>query len=70
MADPSWRVMIDEMGVSRFRPFSLEAPTWYDSSLSPELDAVYQGMKDPDQALRDAQKNYEDEVARWHRTHR
>ena len=68
MADPSWRVMIDEMGVSRFRPFSLEAPTWYDSSLSPELDAVYQGMKDPDQP--DAQKNYEDEVARWHRTHR
>jgi multiple sugar transport system substrate-binding protein len=61
-------VLVEQMKVSRFRPFSLEAPTWYDTALQPEVDAVLLGRKDPQQALDDAQNAYEAEVARYQQT--
>ncbi|HEY8425147.1 MAG TPA: ABC transporter substrate-binding protein [Limnochordales bacterium] len=68
MQDPFWRAIVDQMKVSRFRPFSMEAPTWYDTVLQPEIDNALRGIKTPAQALRDAQKAYEAEVARYRQT--
>jgi multiple sugar transport system substrate-binding protein len=68
MADPNWRVFVEQMETSRFRAFSLEVPTWYDLVLQPEVDAALLGMKTPQQALDDAQRNYENEVRRYHET--
>lgn len=65
MADPVWATMVDMMGISRFRPFSMEAPTWYDTALQAEVDAALLGRKDAQQALDDAQANYEAEVQRY-----
>lgn len=68
MAKPGWKIIVEQMRISRFRPFSIQAPTWYDHDLQPEVDAALQGLKTPDQALKDAQKNYEAEVARYNST--
>lgn len=65
MADEVWAVMVEQMGVSRFRPFQMEAPTWYDSALQPEVDAALLGRKSAQQALDDAQASYEAEVRRY-----
>ncbi len=65
MADPVWATMVELMGISRFRPFSMEAPTWYDTALQAEVDAALLGRKDAQQALDDAQANYEAEVQRY-----
>jgi multiple sugar transport system substrate-binding protein len=70
LKDPVWRVFLQQMTVSRFRPFSREAPTWYDSALQPQVDAALLGTKTPEQALIDAQKAYEEEVRRFNQTRR
>ncbi len=68
MADPNWSVFVEQMGSSQFRAFSLEAPTWYDTALQPEIDAALLGTKTPQQALDDAQRSYENEVRRYRET--
>lgn len=68
MADPNWQVFVDQMASSQFRAFSLEAPTWYDTALQPEVDAALLGTKTPQQALDDAQQSYENEVRRYRET--
>ncbi len=68
MANATWRVFVEQMGTSAFRPFSLEAPAWYDTALQPEIDAALLGTKTPEQALSDAQRSYENEVRRFRET--
>lgn len=68
MEDDIWAVMVEQMAVSRFRPFVMEAPTWYDSSLQPEVDAALLGRKSAQQALDDAQRAHEAEVQRFRAT--
>lgn len=68
MADAAWPVFVEQMETSRFRAFSLEAPTWYDTALQPEVDAALLGTKTPQQALDDAQRSYENEVRRYRET--
>lgn len=68
MANPNWQVFVEQMGTSAFRPFSLEAPAWYDTALQPEVDAALLGTKTPEQALQDAQRSYENEVRRFRET--
>ena len=68
MASTDWQVFVEQMGTSAFRPFSLEAPAWYDTALQPEVDAALLGTKTPTQALQDAQRSYENEVMRFHET--
>jgi len=68
MTDEVWAVMVDQMAVSRFRPFVMEAPTWYDTSLQPEVDAALLGRKSAQQALDDAQAALEAEIARFRQT--
>ncbi len=65
MEDEVWAVMVEQMGISKFRPFSMEAPTWYDTALQPEVDAALLGRKSAQQALDDAQAAYEAEVQRY-----
>lgn len=69
MADPNWQVFVEQMATSQFRAFSLEAPTWYDTALQPEVDAALLGTKTPQQALDDAQRSYDNEVRRYRETH-
>jgi len=68
MESETWQVFVEQMATSKFRPFSLEAPTWYDTALQPEVDAALLGSKTPAQALADAQRSYENEVIRYHAT--
>lgn len=68
MSDEVWAAMVEQMAVSRFRPFVLEAPTWYDTALQPEVDAALLGRKSPQQALDDAQAALEAEIARFKQT--
>lgn len=68
MADPNWQAFVEQMASSKFRAFSLEAPTWYDTALQPEVDAALLGTKTPQQALDDAQQSYENEVRRYRET--
>ncbi|HWG86017.1 MAG TPA: ABC transporter substrate-binding protein [Deinococcales bacterium] len=70
MKDPVWATMVNAMTYSKFRPFSMEAPTWYDTQLQPEVDAALLGTKTPEQALKDAQAAYEDAVRRYNQTRR
>lgn len=68
MADEVWAVMVEQMAVSRFRPFVMEAPTWYDTALQPEVDAALLGRKSAQQALDDAQSSLEAEITRFRQT--
>lgn len=68
MTDEVWAAMVEQMGVSRFRPFVMEAPTWYDTALQPEVDAALLGRKSPQQALDDAQRALEAEIQRFRQT--
>lgn len=67
MSDPVWATFVDQMKVSRFREFIEAAPTWF-STVQGEVDNCLNGTKTPQQALDDAQKALENEIANFEKT--
>ncbi len=69
MQNPEWRLQVNALQYSRFRPFVLEAPTWYEE-LQKAVDEVVLNGKDVKRALDDAQKRIEAEILRFKMTNK
>lgn len=61
--DPRWRVFIEEMEFSRFRPVTAVGPLLWDE-LARAVEIAYHKHKPPAEALRDAQRNVQVELDR------
>jgi multiple sugar transport system substrate-binding protein len=68
MFDSEWKMQIEALEFTKFRPFVLEAPLWYETLQKATEEAVY-GRKTPRQALDDAQKLIEAEIKQYKMTH-
>ncbi|PVD17101.1 hypothetical protein V512_009245 [Mesotoga sp. Brook.08.105.5.1] len=66
--DPQWKMQIEALEFTKFRPFILEAPLWYETLQVATEEAIY-GTKTPDRALNDAQKLIEAEIQKYKMTH-
>lgn len=64
MSNPEWELQVQSLEISKFRPFILEAPVWYEE-LQKAVDEVRYGKKTPEQALNDAQKRIEAEIKKF-----
>ncbi|MFC5530706.1 ABC transporter substrate-binding protein [Cohnella yongneupensis] len=67
MADPNWKLIVDQMQVSHFIEYIEAMPSWH-GSLDPVEQAVLNSGKDPQQTLDDAQKAAEDALANFGKT--
>lgn len=67
MENPEWRLQVEALEFSQFRPFVLEAPVWYEE-LQKAVDEVRLGRKTPKKALDDAQKLIEAEIQKFRLT--
>ncbi|OAA31545.1 hypothetical protein AT15_05580 [Kosmotoga arenicorallina S304] len=68
MEDPEWKMQIEALEYTKFRPFVLEAPLWYMNLQTAVEEAMY-GKKTPQQALDDAQKLIEADIQKYKMTH-
>jgi multiple sugar transport system substrate-binding protein len=68
LEDSRWKMQIDALEFTKFRPFVLEAPLWYETLQVATEEAIY-GKKTPEQALNDAQKLIEAEIQKYKMTH-
>ncbi len=64
MQNPEWKLQVEALQYSQFRPFVLEAPVWYEE-LQKAVDEVILTGKDVKGALDDAQKRIEAEILRF-----
>ncbi|WP_051318255.1 ABC transporter substrate-binding protein [Cohnella thermotolerans] len=67
MEDPNWKMIVDQMKVSRFIEYVEAMPSWH-SKLDPVEQAVLNSGKDPQQFLDGAQKDAENAVANFGKT--
>ncbi|MEW6229526.1 MAG: ABC transporter substrate-binding protein [Bacillota bacterium] len=59
--DRRWQVVVNQMELSRFQDYVVEAPSWWFSTWS-ELDNAFAGRKTPKQALDEAQRAVERDI--------
>ncbi|HBT39046.1 MAG: ABC transporter substrate-binding protein [Pseudothermotoga sp.] len=69
MQNPEWRLQVEALEYSQFRPFVLEAPVWYEE-LQKAVDEVRLGRKPAKKALDDAQKLIESEIQKFRLTNK
>jgi len=69
MANELWRIAVETLEISKFRPFVLEYPLWYDDVLQTTIDTVLYGKSSAQKALDDAQKLVEAEIKKYKLTH-
>jgi len=69
MSNPEWRIQVNTLNFTKFRPFVLEAPKWYEE-LQKAVDEVKYGKKTPQKALDDAQKRILSEIEKYRLTHK
>ncbi|AEE95967.1 ABC transporter substrate-binding protein [Mahella australiensis] len=67
MSDPVWASFVEQMKVSKFREYIEASPSWF-NSIGGDIDAAANGKKTPKQALDDAQKLIENEIANYKQT--
>lgn len=68
MKDPVWRMFVQEMKVSRFRPYIAADPSWF-QTLQTQVDAALNGQVDPLTALENAQKQVQTAINNYNATH-
>jgi len=69
MQNPEWRLQVEALEYSQFRPFVLEAPVWYEE-LQKAVDEVRLTGKPVKKALDDAQKLIEAEIQKFRLTNK
>ncbi len=67
MKNEEWKLQVEALQYSQFRPFVLEAPVWYEE-LQKAVDEVVLTGKDVKRALDDAQKRIEGEILKFKMT--
>jgi multiple sugar transport system substrate-binding protein len=67
MADTNWKMIVDQMQVSKFVDFIDAMPSWH-GKLDPVEQAVLNSGKDPKESLDGAQKEAENAVANFGKT--
>jgi len=68
MNDPNWKIVVEQMQHSRFLPLPEEALSWA-SFLNKNLEAAMHGGMTPKQALEKTQRETEQEIANYRKTH-
>jgi multiple sugar transport system substrate-binding protein len=68
MEDPTWKLQIQALEYTKFRPFVLEAPLWYEH-LQVAVEEAQYGNKTPEDALNHAQKMIDMEIQKYRLTH-
>lgn len=69
ISNPLWKLAVETLEISQFRPFVLEYPLWYDDALQKAVDNVLYGRSTPKKALDDAQKIVDAEIQKYKLTH-
>ncbi|GGD83159.1 ABC transporter substrate-binding protein [Paenibacillus nasutitermitis] len=67
MNDENWKMIVDQMKVSRFIEYVEAMPSWH-GNLDPVEQSVLNSGKDPQKALDEAQKNAENALANFGKT--
>ncbi|MGB4263559.1 MAG: ABC transporter substrate-binding protein [Fervidobacterium sp.] len=68
MSNELWKLSVQTLDISRFRPFVLEYPLWYED-LQKTVETVLYGKSTPQKALDDLQKMIETQIQKYRLTH-
>ena len=68
LEDPFWKVTVDTLDNTHFRPFSIQSPVWYDH-MNLNVDEVVYGRMTPQEALDHAQELIGNDYKKYELTH-